>query len=173
MNNGAKPAERGACFECTTLAPEETILIGSDLATILSAGTVILLSGELGAGKTVFAQGVAAGLGVAAPVTSPTYTLVSEYQGRLIPFYHMDLYRLGGGDPFEELGAEEYVHSDGVTAIEWPEQVRSRWRGDCLTVSIKHLGGDSRKIEMAGTGARSNAVLENYVETFARSGTDG
>ena len=172
MNNGAKPAD-GVRFECETLAPEETIRIGSDLATTLSAGTVILLSGELGAGKTVFAQGVAAGLGVVAPVTSPTYTLVSEYEGRLVPFYHMDLYRLGGDDPFEELGAEEYVQSDGVTAIEWPEQVRSRWHGDCLTVLLKHLGGDKRKIEMAGTGVRSNAVLENYVETFARSGTDG
>ena len=172
MNNGAKPAD-GVRFECETLAPEETIRIGSDLATTLSAGTVILLSGELGAGKTVFAQGVAAGLGVAVPVTSPTYTLVSEYQGRSVPFYHMDLYRLGGDDPFEELGAEEYVQSDGVTAIEWPEQVRSRWHGDCLTVLLKHLGGDKRKIEMAGTGARSNAALENYVETFARSGTDG
>ena len=172
MNNGAKPAD-GVRFECETLAPEETIRIGSDLATTLSAGTVILLSGELGAGKTVFAQGVAAGLGVVAPVTSPTYTLVSEYEGRLVPFYHMDLYRLGGDDPFEELGAEEYVQSDGVTAIEWPEQVRSRWHGDCLTVLLKHLGGDKRKIEMAGTGVRSNAVLENYVETFARSETDG
>ena len=172
MNNGAKPAD-GVRFECATLAPEETIRIASDLATTLAAGTVILLSGELGAGKTVFAQGVAAGLGVAVPVTSPTYTLVSEYRGRSVPFYHMDLYRLEGDDPFEELGAEEYVHSDGVTAIEWPEQVRSRWHGDCLTVLLKHLGGDKRKIEMAGTGARSNAVLENYVETFARSETDG
>ena len=173
MNNGAKRAERGVCFECVTLAPEQTIRIGSDLAMILSPGTVILLSGELGAGKTVFAQGVAAGLGVVAAVTSPTYTLVSEYQGRAVPFYHMDLYRLGGVDPFEELGAEEYVHSDGVTAIEWPEQVRSRWHGDCLTVLLEHLGGDKRKIEMAGTGARSNAALADYVETFVRSEADG
>ena len=156
-----------------TLTLEETIRIGSDLSTILSAGMVILLSGELGAGKTVFAQGVAKGLGVTAPVTSPTYTLVSEYEGESIPFYHMDLYRLGGIDPFEELGAEEYVHSDGVTAIEWPEQVRSRWHGDCLRVSLEHLGGDKRKIEMAGTGAKSNAVVRSYVQMFGESGGDG
>lgn len=155
-----------------TLSPEDTIRIGSDLATILSAGMVILLSGELGAGKTVFAQGVAAGLGVAAPVTSPTYTLVSEYEGESIPFYHMDLYRLEGVDPFEELGAEEYVHSDGVTAIEWPEQVKSRWHGDCLTVLLQHLGGNKRKIEIAGTGMRSNAILESYVHTFGGTGGD-
>ena len=172
MNNDSKLAD-GARFECVTLTPAETIRIGSDLSTILSAGMVILLSGELGVGKTVFAQGVAAGLGVTAPVTSPTYTLVSEYEGGSIPFYHMDLYRLGGIDPFEELGADEYVHSDGVTAIEWPEQVRSRWHGDCLTVSLEHLGGDQRKIEMAGTGARSNAVVGNYVEMFGGTGGDG
>ena len=156
-----------------TLAPEETIRVGSDLATILSAGMVILLSGELGAGKTVLAQGVAKGLGVAASVTSPTYTLVSEYESGSIPFYHMDLYRLGGIDPFEELGAEEYVHSDGVTAIEWPEQVKSRWHGDCLTISLEHLGGDKRKIEMAGTGAGSNAVVRSYIRMFGESGGDG
>ena len=79
-----------------TLAPEETIRVGSDLATILSAGMVILLSGELGAGKTVLAQGVAKGLGVAASVTSPTYTLVSEYERRVDPLLSHGLVSLGG-----------------------------------------------------------------------------
>ncbi len=160
-------------FEVTTAAPEETSRIGSNLGAVVCAGTVILLSGELGVGKTVFAQGVAAGLGVDSPVTSPTYTLVSEYDGRTVPFYHLDLYRLNGDDPFEDFGAEEYVHTDGVTAIEWPEAIRHLWRGDCIAVTLVHVGGDERKIEFEGTGARSNAALETYLKTLAGPGTDG
>lgn len=173
MNRGGKQAKHSVSFEITTASPEETARIGSNLASVLEAGAVILLIGDLGVGKTVFAQGVARGLGVDSPVTSPTYTLVSEYDGRSLPFYHLDLYRLNGDDPFEELGAEEYLSADGVTAIEWPEKIQRVWHGDCITVTLEHLVGDSRRIEIQSAGSSSIDALESYLKTFAEPGANG
>ena len=104
-----------------TDTPEETYAIGQLLGSLLLPGQVVCLFGELGAGKTRFAQGVARGLGVAAPVTSPTFTLINEYNGRC-PVYHMDFYRLSDPLELEDLGYAEYFYGAGVTLIEWPER---------------------------------------------------
>lgn len=105
-------------------SPEETRRAAISLAPALRPGSVLALHGDLGAGKTCFIQGLAEGLGVTAAVSSPTYTLIGEYQGRL-PFYHADLYRLD--DPHEALraGLEEYLYGAGVTAVEWAERAAS------------------------------------------------
>lgn len=102
-------------------SPEETRAVAARLAPALRPGSVLALHGDLGAGKTCFIQGLAEALGVTDAVSSPTYTLISEYQGRL-PFYHADLYRLD--DPAEALrtGLDEYLHGHGVTAVEWAER---------------------------------------------------
>ncbi len=105
----------------TSHSPAETSAAAAALALALSPGAVLALHGDLGAGKTCFIQGLAKALGVTAAVSSPTYTLINEYQGRR-PFYHADLYRLD--DPAEALrvGLDDYLHGDGVTAIEWAER---------------------------------------------------
>jgi tRNA threonylcarbamoyladenosine biosynthesis protein TsaE len=130
----------------TTKTEEQTTAVGERLAATLRAGDVVLLYGELGAGKTAFVRGLARGLGAPeAEVSSPTFTIVQEYAGRLTLF-HVDLYRL---DPKEvdDLGLDELVSSDGVVAIEWAE----RWHGrpdDAIEVTLDHAGEDRRRISV-------------------------
>jgi tRNA threonylcarbamoyladenosine biosynthesis protein TsaE len=105
----------------TTQSAAETRALAGELAAGLRAGDVLALHGELGAGKTCFIQGLAAALGVREAVSSPTYTLVHEYAGR-VPLYHLDLYRLRGADEALAMGLDEWLEGDGVTVIEWAER---------------------------------------------------
>ena len=119
-----------------TNSPEETWALASELAGEMPAGTVIALHGDLGTGKTCFIQGLAAALGIDDPITSPTYTLISEYEGRL-PLHHIDLYRLSGPVEALGLGLEEYFDADGITAIEWAERAEGLLPSDPLHIRIK------------------------------------
>ena len=101
-------------------SPDETAALGRQLAETLSSGDVIALYGPLGSGKTCFAQGVGRGLGVTEPITSPTFTLIQEYPGRM-PLYHLDLYRLETHRELRELGLEEYFYGAGVCLVEWAD----------------------------------------------------
>ena len=129
-----------------TQGEDETGTIGERLAATLRPGDVVLLYGELGAGKTAFVRGLARGLGAAEDdVSSPTFTLIQEYAGR-VPLYHVDLYRL---EPREipDLGLDELVLGEGVVAIEWAD----RWPGRpqaAVEVTIEHRGGDRRAIRI-------------------------
>lgn len=117
-------------------SPEETRRAAGTLAPALQAGAVLALHGDLGAGKTCFIQGLAEALGVTATVSSPTYTLIGEYQGRL-PFYHADLYRLD--EPAEALraGLDDYLYGDGVTAVEWAERAATLLPAHTLHVHLR------------------------------------
>jgi tRNA threonylcarbamoyladenosine biosynthesis protein TsaE len=130
-----------------TSSEDETSQAGERFAARLQAGDVVLLDGDLGAGKTAFVRGIARGLGAAADdVTSPTFTLMQEYRGR-VTLVHVDLYRLAP-DEVSGLGVEESTDEPAVIAIEWAE----RWKGapqDAWTVRITDAGGDRRKIEIA------------------------
>ncbi len=119
-----------------TNSPEETWTLAAELAEELPAGTVMALHGDLGAGKTCFIQGFAAALGIDEPVTSPTYTLIGEYEGRL-PLHHIDLYRLAGPEEALGLGLEEYFDANGITAIEWAERAEGLLPPDMLHIEIK------------------------------------
>ena len=121
--------------------------LGEELARSLDVGDVLMLHGDLGAGKTTLAQGVAAGLGVEGPVQSPTFTLVREHRGLDLTLYHLDLYRLVDPDELENLGYEVYLDPpDGVSVIEWPERAGD-WLPERFTlVRIEHLGGDRRRV---------------------------
>jgi tRNA threonylcarbamoyladenosine biosynthesis protein TsaE len=135
-------------------SPAETEAIAASLASTLVAGDVVLLSGELGAGKTAFVRGVARGLGIdAGEVSSPTFTLVHEYRGGRLALYHADLYRLEGA-AVEELGLEEMGVGDGVLAIEWPERL-SRPMPDSITVRLETLDEQSRRIDVTRRSAPS------------------
>lgn len=119
-----------------TNSPEETWELAAELAGELGAGTVIALHGDLGAGKTCFIQGLAAALGIDEPITSPTYTLIGEYEGRL-PLHHIDLYRLSGPVEALGLGLEEYFDANGITAIEWAERAEGLLPPDLLHIRIE------------------------------------
>ena len=124
-----------------TRSPLETLDAARSVARRLASGDIVLLSGPLGAGKTVFAQGVAAGLGVTDTVTSPTYTIVNEYHGRLT-LYHIDLYRIGSHREFELLGLDDLLYGDGVSLIEWPERANGEIdaRAASITIGIEPDG---------------------------------
>ncbi len=132
-----------------THSEEETAAAGERLAARVQPGQVVLLHGDLGAGKTAFVRGLARGLGAPADdVSSPTFTIIQEYRGR-IPLYHVDLYRLQPAE-VEELGLDEIVDSGGVVAIEWA----ARWRdppGGAWVVRIDHDGEDRRRISVAAS----------------------
>jgi len=119
-----------------TNSPEETWELAAELADELGAGTVIALHGDLGAGKTCFIQGLAAALDIDEPITSPTYTLIGEYEGRL-PLHHIDLYRLSGPAEALGLGLEEYFDVNGITAIEWAERAAGLLPPDQLHIRIE------------------------------------
>ena len=127
--------------------------LGRSLAARLRPGDVVLLHGDLGAGKTTLTQGIAAGLGVAEAVQSPTFTLVSEHRGRSLMLYHLDLYRLDDPSELEGMGYESYLSpEDGVSVIEWPERAGD-WLPDAFwLVQIGHLGGDQRAVTIRRVG---------------------
>jgi len=124
-----------------TSSPDETEAAGEDLGRRLRSGDLVLLKGELGAGKTTFVRGVARGCGSAAPVASPTFQLVRIYPGRL-QLAHVDLYRLEKGDELHDLGLDELLEV-GAVVVEWGDRLAG---ADGAMISIEHLGGDRRLI---------------------------
>jgi tRNA threonylcarbamoyladenosine biosynthesis protein TsaE len=138
----------------TTNSEKDTSAAGERLAGVLEAGDVVLLFGELGAGKTAFVRGLAQGLGAPPDdVSSPTFTLVQEYRGGRLPLYHVDLYRL---EPAEiaDLGLDELIEGDGVVAIEWADRWRDRPH-DAIEVTIRDAGDSRRTI---ATGVRTGSA---------------
>ena len=138
----------GYCTELTkvtTHSEDETAAVGRDLAATLRAGDVLLLYGDLGAGKTAFVRGLAEGLGVSREeVSSPTFTLIQEYRGGRLPLFHVDLYRIEDPREFDELGLDE-IAEEGVLAIEWAERL-PRPPQDAVRVSITHAGESERTV---------------------------
>ena len=126
--------------------------MGKRLASLLEIGSVIALKGPLGAGKTCFTKGLAEGLGITEEVTSPTYTIVSEYEavisGRNIPVYHIDAYRLRGNDDFSAIGGEEIIFGDGISIIEWSERISAFIPCGALRVEFEVIGDNERQIRV-------------------------
>jgi tRNA threonylcarbamoyladenosine biosynthesis protein TsaE len=122
--------------------------LGERFAEKLKKGSVIALKGGLGAGKTCLVKGIARGLGVTESVTSPTYTIVSEYHtrlnGEIVPLYHIDAYRLNGDEDFENTGAGELMGGGGVTVIEWSERIPRSIPPDAIHIDIEITGPQSR-----------------------------
>jgi tRNA threonylcarbamoyladenosine biosynthesis protein TsaE len=135
-----------------TASEAETGAIGRELAATLHAGDVVLLHGDLGAGKTAFVRGLAEGLGVAPEnVSSPTFTLVQEYRGGRLTLFHVDLYRLDEAREIDELGLEE-IAADGVLAIEWAEKM-PRPPANAIRVRIAHAGDEARTVSVTRIGS--------------------
>lgn len=138
--------------EIVTTSVEQTQELGGKLGALLTSGSLVLLRGELGAGKTALTYGIARGLGVATdvPITSPTYTLMNSYNAR-VPLYHFDLYRLSGADELLDLGFDEYFHGSGVAVVEWAERCPDLV-GDALSIYIHYVDERTRSFKMQYAG---------------------
>ena len=130
----------------TTHTPEETEALGAQLAGSLKAGDVVAFTGDLGAGKTAFTRGIARGLGVPGRVTSPTFTIVNEYEGGRLPLFHFDMYRLGSSDELFDIGWEDYLSRGGVCVVEWSEIVEDALEGNPIRVHIQRGEGDDERL---------------------------
>ena len=106
-----------------TFSPQETFMLGKQIASQAIAGQVFTLTGDLGVGKTLFAQGMAAGLEISEPISSPTFTIVQTYDSGRLPFYHFDVYRIADVEEMDEIGFEDYVYGSGITLIEWADLI--------------------------------------------------
>ena len=135
----------------TTHSPAQTEAVGAALAACLRPGQVVAYYGDLGAGKTAFTRGLARGLGVRGPVTSPTFTIVNEYLDGKMPLFHFDMYRLESDDDLFDIGWEDYLVRGGICAVEWSENVPEAVAG-AITVSIRKdpAQDDLRYIEIKG-----------------------
>lgn len=136
-----------------TFDPKETYDLGVKMGEQARAGQVICLNGDLGVGKTVFTQGFAAGLGIAGPVNSPTFTIVQQYEDGRLPLYHFDVYRIGDISEMDEIGYEDCFYGEGVCLIEWAELIEEILPEHVIAVTIEkdlEQGFDYRKITLTG-----------------------
>jgi len=120
-----------------TAGPEETFALGEKLGKKAQAGEIYLLFGDLGSGKTVFAKGMAVGLGIAEPVNSPTFTILQIYEEGRLPLYHFDVYRIADAEEMEEIGYYDFFYGNGVCLIEWADLVSEILPGNCIKITIK------------------------------------
>jgi tRNA threonylcarbamoyladenosine biosynthesis protein TsaE len=146
-------------------SPDQTRRLGARLGTLLEAGDLLCLEGELGTGKTCLAQGIGQGMGVVEPITSPTFTLIAEHHPPPPApiLYHIDMYRLDA--PVVEaldLGLDETLQSDGVCLIEWADRIRTALPGERLWIRLRHLATSKRGIVVTATGSRYEELLREF-----------
>ena len=130
-----------------TSSAEETIELGKKIGKLLKKGDIIAMQGTLAAGKTTITKGIAAALGITETITSPTFCLISEYQGTM-PLYHMDVYRLDGTEDFINLGTDDMLYGDGVSIIEWSEKIMDELPSNTIVLKITPQNDGSRLIEI-------------------------
>lgn len=136
-----------------TFCAEETFALGKRIGAAAHPGMVLSLTGDLGTGKTVFTQGVAAGLGIEEAVNSPTFTIVQIYEGGRLPFYHFDVYRIGDIEVMDEIGYEDCFYGEGVCLVEWAELIKELLPADTRRITIEKdpgKGFDYRRITVEG-----------------------
>ncbi|MFC7393531.1 tRNA (adenosine(37)-N6)-threonylcarbamoyltransferase complex ATPase subunit type 1 TsaE [Scopulibacillus cellulosilyticus] len=147
-------------FQWICNSPEETIKFAEKLAEHLSPGDVLTLSGDLGAGKTTFTKGIAKALGIKEVINSPTFTIIKEYDGGKMPLYHMDVYRISDE---EDLGFDEYLDGDGITVVEWADNIASWLPDHLLKVEIEQLGEKKRKVSLFPLGDRFEQICKELM----------
>ncbi|MCD2257528.1 tRNA (adenosine(37)-N6)-threonylcarbamoyltransferase complex ATPase subunit type 1 TsaE [Lactobacillus sp. CC-MHH1034] len=144
-----------------------TIALGEVLGSQLKPGDVILLNGDLGAGKTTFTKGIAQGLGIRQPIKSPTFTLIREYQRGRYPLYHMDMYRLESGGS-ADLGLEEYFNGDGIVVVEWSQYIQSELPATYLTIDLKKDAQNDafRQINFTPIGSHYEKLVQQVLAAY-------
>lgn len=151
-------------IEIKTYSQDETALVATTLGKLLNGGEVLCLNGDLGTGKTAFTGGIAKGLEIDGYITSPTFTLVNEYMGRL-PMYHFDVYRISDSDEMFEIGFDEYLESNGVVIIEWAELIKDILPMEYISISIEKTfeeGFNTRVIKLEFKGEKYKNLEEQY-----------
>lgn len=146
---------------------QDTEKIGKIISRCLEKGTVLCLDGDLGAGKTAITQFIAKEFGVKEYITSPTFNIIKEYEGRL-PFYHMDVYRIESEDDMYDLGYDEYIYSEGVTVIEWSENIKGILPDERIDIKIDRIDDNKRIMTIEGSGVVYEKIteeLKNYENT--------
>ena len=150
----------------TSNSAEKTEQFGHNLAQQLKPGDVLAFFGDLGSGKTTLIKGICEGLEVEADITSPTFTLIHEYSGRL-PVYHFDFYRIANSHEVWELGCDEYFYGDGVCLIEWADRVADVLPDDHLRIEIAITGPSEREFQITATGPKSERLLSRLEGTLS------
>ena len=133
-------------MEYLSNSAQETEALGERLAAVLRPGDVVAYTGDLGAGKTAFTRGLARGLGVPDRVTSPTFTIVNEYEGGRLPLFHFDLYRMESPEELFDIGWEDYLARGGVCAVEWSERMEDALEPGAVRVDIRRGGDDGQRL---------------------------
>jgi len=141
-----------------TSSPEDTQRLGEELGRLARPGDILLLSGELGSGKTCLTQGIAWGLGIEGYATSPSFVVMNQYQGRL-PLYHIDLYRLENVAEVMDLGLDDYLYGDGVCVVEWADRAPQAFPAEHLRIKISSLSDTGRRFEFEPGGKRYVELL--------------
>ncbi|MBQ0051731.1 MAG: tRNA (adenosine(37)-N6)-threonylcarbamoyltransferase complex ATPase subunit type 1 TsaE [Treponema sp.] len=132
------------CLNFHTNSAEETISLGTKIGNLLKPGDIIAMQGTLAAGKTTITKGIAQALGITEDITSPTFCLISEYEGKM-PLYHMDVYRLEGGEDFIDLGVEDLIYGKGVSIIEWSEKVMEELPKKTIILKLEAVEGTTER----------------------------
>lgn len=159
---------KGKNMKLTVNNLKDTEQIGKIISRCLEKGTVLCLDGDLGVGKTALTQFIAKNFGVEEYITSPTFTIIKEYEGRL-PFYHMDVYRIDSEDDMYDLGYDEYIYSEGVTIIEWSHKIKGILPDEKIDIVIQRLSDSSRLMTIVGKGKVYDKIaeeLKNYESTI-------
>lgn len=141
-------------MEFMTNTTQQTEALGCALGQRLQAGEIVAYYGDLGAGKTAFTRGLARGLGIREPVTSPTYTIVNEYESGRLPLFHFDLYRLSGADDLFDIGWEDYLRRGGICAVEWSERVPEVLEGAIRVTILADAEAPEQRTVQIDTGGR-------------------
>lgn len=148
-------------------SPDDTAILGKTIGQSLKGGEILCFSGDLGAGKTTLTQSIAKGMGIDDYVTSPTFTIINEYDGN-IKLYHFDVYRLGDADELFDIGYEEYIESDGVCIIEWSNLIEEELPKDRLEIQLKRFDGENeRQMWIEAKGNIHEELLERIEKEMA------
>ena len=155
-------------YSFLSCSEKQTQRLGFALGACLRAGDVVLLSGEMGAGKSVLTRAAARGMGVQGPVPSPTFTILNIHEGRAMRMYHFDLYRLEDADALYEMGLEEYIPApDGASLIEWPQMAWEAMPADALLVEIRYeQDGLARSVALTPMGAFDQGRVDEILKTM-------
>lgn len=156
------PVSTANVLDIISHSAAQTQRLGARLGELAQPGDLFCLEGELGSGKTCFAQGIGRGLAIVADITSPTFILANEHRGGRLTLYHLDVYRMRSAREAQGIGLDDYLASDGVCVIEWAEKIRAVLPPENLWITFRHLGEAKRGLLMRAAGARYEALLREF-----------
>ena len=156
------PISNELVLDVVSHSATQTQRLGARLGELARTGDLFCLEGELGSGKTCFAQGLGRGLGVPGAIHSPTFILANEHHGGRLPLFHLDVYRVRGADEAIGIGLDDYLSGDGVCVIEWAEKIRDALPSDRMWIAFRHLDGTKRGILMEACGKRYGELLNEF-----------